>query len=79
MNINDEIERMEENQDLIDRVNHCQHNNAELNGWEDDFLDSIEEQLEKGRTLTSRQLEKLEQIEIIVTEGRDFAYDSDGF
>jgi hypothetical protein len=33
-----------------------------LTKWEEDFTDSLLEQLDDGRTLTDNQLEKLEQI-----------------
>lgn len=77
MNINDRMEEIEEKEELLKRIQHCQENSHELNGWEDDFLDSIEEQVEKGRKLSFKQMEKLEQIEYVVTEGRDDSfYDS---
>lgn len=34
----------------------------ELNDWEEEFLDSIEERLENGRNLSERQAETLEKI-----------------
>lgn len=34
----------------------------ELSGWEEEFIESITEQIDDGRTLTEAQLDKLEQI-----------------
>ena len=33
-----------------------------LNDWEEEFVESIEERLSEGKTLTEAQAEKLEQI-----------------
>lgn len=72
--LNKHFEQVQKNKRLIDRVEHCQENNGELNDWEDSFLDSVAEQLTEGRSLSDRQLEKLEQIEYVVEWGRDEEY-----
>ena len=37
-------------------------NGIELSQWEQEFIESIEEQLDEGRTLTEKQHDKLAEI-----------------
>ncbi len=37
-------------------------NGIELNGWEEEFIDSIEDQLGEDRRLTEKQRDKLQEI-----------------
>ena len=64
-------EQLEENREIIDRVENCIQNNSDTNDWEDQFLESIQNQLMEGRKLSSRQLTQLEKIEYLVEWGRD--------
>jgi hypothetical protein len=47
---------------MLDRIRDCKEL-CELNDWEEEFLDSLEEQVKRGRELTEKQIQKLEQIE----------------
>ncbi|SFK63928.1 hypothetical protein SAMN05216302_101139 [Nitrosomonas aestuarii] len=51
-------------QDLIDG---CLLNTWNLNGWEHDFIDDIQDQLGNGEELTERQMNKLMDIHSRVT------------
>lgn len=55
----------EEYQQLIDD---CMDRQSQLNDWEINFLDSINDQVSEEGTLTDRQFEKLESIWERVTE-----------
>ncbi len=71
-----EFSRLEKVEALLDRISNCQNNNEDLNNWEDDFLESIENWLRsEGHGLSDNQLNKLEQIELVVAEGRQAAWD----
>ena len=50
---------MTEHQQLIDD---CEKRESKLSDWERTFIDSISSQLAKGRGLTDKQAERLEQI-----------------
>lgn len=63
--------RLERNRGLIERVQYCIDHCAECNDWEDDFLDNLLDWLVRGRSLSSAQMIKLEEIENIVICGRD--------
>lgn len=63
--------RMKANKEFIDRVQNCKDNCEECNDWEIDFLDSVYERLLHGGILTDRQNEKLADIEIVVSCGRE--------
>ena len=63
------MEQLDANQEYIDRVEHCQLDNGELNGWEDEFLESLKDQLESGKEMSEKQLETLEKIEYKVEWG----------
>lgn len=63
------MDQLETNREYIDRVEHCQNDNAELNGWEDEFLESLKDQLESGKSISEKQLETLEKIEYKVEWG----------
>lgn len=54
--------------DLLDRVKACR-GAEETNDWEEDFLESVEGQLNKGRILSEAQMETLEKIEYKVNFG----------
>jgi hypothetical protein len=66
--------------DLLQRIEHCMGNNEECNSWEDDFLESIHEQLMRGptRELSGPQMESLEKIEFLVEFGRDAYWEEFG-
>lgn len=70
--LNDRAEEMDSNNKLIDRVKFQIECNGETNDWEDEFLSSILRQLMDGKTLTVSQVKKLEQIEDIEVNGRDY-------
>lgn len=61
---------VEDLEDTIQRIKECE-GSPDLNDWEEDFLESIKEQVMNGRTLTTRQEDKLEQVEVIAAEGRE--------
>lgn len=65
------MRKVEQNKEMLDRVEHCIQHCDECNDWEDEFLDSVKSQLMEGSSLSSRQVEKLEQIEVITEFGRD--------
>jgi len=50
--------------DMMEAINTCLKldENFELSEWEENFVISIEEQLNKGRRLTEKQIERLESI-----------------
>ena len=48
--------------EYFDMIGDCQYRESLLSEWETHFLDSIEDQLESGRMLTNKQIEKLEDI-----------------
>lgn len=63
------MEDLEANRAMVARVEHCQAENSELNGWEDEFLESVLDWLTGGRKLSDSQLETLEKIEYKVEWG----------
>ena len=70
--------KLDQNKAMIDRVDYCLKNCVELNDWENDFCVSILDQLMEGRTLTERQIEKLEQIEYLTSWGRESFWEEFG-
>lgn len=68
--IDREVERIENRRALLDRIAESQES-GETNDWEDEFLDSIYDQVERGYDLSDRQMEKLEEIEDEIAFGRD--------
>ncbi|AEJ01217.1 hypothetical protein Nit79A3_1385 [Nitrosomonas sp. Is79A3] len=54
--------------DHLKMVEECEFNESLLNDWECDFIDSIRNQIDEGRNLSERQIEKLEDIWEKVTE-----------
>jgi len=71
-------ERLDQNKRVIDRVQYCIDNGAECNDWEENFLESVKDQLMQGHILTDAQIEKLEQIEYLVSWGRDSYWEEFG-
>jgi hypothetical protein len=43
-------------------ISDCRKRDRMLSAWDSDFLDSIEMRLEDNRTLSSKQIAKLEEI-----------------
>lgn len=43
-------------------IDDCQARESALTGWETNFIQSLSEQLDKGRVLTSKQMEKLSDV-----------------
>lgn len=46
----------------------CEHREERLNSWEHDFLVSVRAQLDGGRALSKRQLERLDEVWMRATE-----------
>ena len=44
------------------QISDCRKRERMLSAWDADFLDSIEERLNENRTLTPKQIEKLDEI-----------------
>lgn len=49
-------------EDVLQLIEDCENRSHKLNDWELGFIDSISKVLERGGSLTERQLETLEQI-----------------
>jgi hypothetical protein len=47
---------------LLQRITDLLDSDA-LSSWETDFLESLQEQVKAGRTLSSRQIDKLDEME----------------
>ena len=62
----------EDRLDLIERVKYQIDCNGETNDWEDEFLESVLKRLVNGGDLTPAQIRKLEEIEYVETNGRDY-------
>ena len=43
-------------------IEDCRKRERKLSAWDADFLDSISERLDESRTLSPKQLEKLDEI-----------------
>lgn len=43
-------------------LHHCANYTDRLSKWENDFLDSVTDQFERGWTLKQKQIDKLEEI-----------------
>ncbi len=48
--------------DPLNMVEDCEGNESMLSDWECEFIDSIRNQIDEGRDLSERQIEKLEDI-----------------
>jgi len=72
------IAQRDVNKDLLLRVEACIANSAECNNWEDDFLESVQDQLKKGREMSGAQIEHIEKIEYLVEWGRDAYWEEYG-
>lgn len=46
----------------VQMIQDCELRSEKLTNWETDFIDSLSSQVVSGRTLTERQIEKLEAI-----------------
>lgn len=64
-----EIEGVKKNEKLIARIQSCM-DSPETNDWEEDFLQSIYNQVMDGKTLTDAQMDKFDQVEDIAINGR---------
>ncbi len=76
--LDEHMEKIDQNKKTLDRVKYCVENCTELNDWEDAFLTSIQDQLMGGRILTERQVGALERIEYLVSWGRDSYWEEFG-
>lgn len=76
--LDDHMKKLEENRAMLDRVHYCQEHGVDCNDWEDDFLESVENWLMKGRELTPAQLETLEKIEYKVEFGLEAYWEEYG-
>lgn len=56
------------NEEHLQLVVDCEARERRLSAWEHDFIVSIREQLDAGKTLTTPQAEKLEEVWDRVTE-----------
>lgn len=72
------LDQREENEALLGRVVHCISNSEECNGWEDDFLESVKDQLEEGRKMSEAQIDHIEKIEYLVEWGCDAYWEEFG-
>lgn len=59
---------MDTNENMV-LVNDCMQRQDRLSNWEQDFLQSIAEQIAKGRALSEKQVNKLNSIWDKATEG----------
>ncbi|SET40982.1 hypothetical protein SAMN05216326_12546 [Nitrosomonas marina] len=48
--------------DVEEMIDHCMLHSDDLTDWEADFVDSLQNQLDDGRNLSDRQVDKLNQI-----------------
>jgi hypothetical protein len=75
------MEQLDKNREMIKRVEYCQEHGNECNDWEDEFLESVHNQLMKGFELSTKeggQLETLEKIESVVEWGREAYWEEFG-
>jgi len=49
-------------QEYLQQVTDCENRESRLGDWDRTFIDSIRRQLEQGRTLTPKQIEKLDEV-----------------
>jgi hypothetical protein len=66
------FESVQKRRNLICRIEMCINDGEELNSWEDSFLEDILERVISGYQLTDNQMDKLDQIEDIVVNGREW-------
>ena len=64
------IDRIEK-KDALERDIQEYVNHPELNSWEDDFMDSLLEQVQKGHNLSDKQQDKFDQIKSKIEFGAD--------
>ena len=43
-------------------ISDCEQRQSKLSSWEEGYLDSVRDQIERGRTPSAKQLEKLDEI-----------------
>lgn len=48
--------------EYLQQIADCRKRDHRLSAWDADFLDSIENRLNENRTLTTKQIEKLDEI-----------------
>jgi hypothetical protein len=56
-----EIEVTDKYSNMLDEIEN-QSSTLNLSTWEDDFIDSLRQQIDSGRSLTERQKDKLRDI-----------------
>jgi len=76
--LGDLLDQREANEALLERVESCIANSGECNPWEDDFLESVKDQLEEGRKMSEAQVDHIEKIEYLVEWGRDAYWEEFG-
>jgi len=69
--LDEHMEKIDQNKRMVDRVQHCIDEGHECNDWETEFLSSIMDWLMQGRPLSDRQQTALEKIEYLVSWGRE--------
>jgi len=52
----------------VEMLDDCESRDDNMNDWESDFCESIREQLDNGRSLSTKQVEMLEKIWDRLTE-----------
>lgn len=67
-----------EQRGVLSRIEACINNSGDLNEWEDSFLESIQNRVMGGKTLTSAQEDKLQQIEYVIEFGRESYWEEFG-
>ena len=50
------------NSEHLQLIEDCEARESRLDNWSANFIDSVRRQMEGGRDLTSRQVEKLEEV-----------------
>jgi hypothetical protein len=48
--------------EYLSMIDDCEKRESRLSDWEQTFIESLTEQLEKGRVLSIKQIERLDQI-----------------
>lgn len=49
-------------EDIEDMIDDCEHRSERLSDWECSFIDSIQTQRAEGKSLSTAQYEKLEEV-----------------
>jgi len=69
MSLESHIEKLQKlhdlESDILDSIDNC----FDLNAWECDFLTSIHQQVQIGRTLTGSQMSKFKDIQYKIENG----------